>query len=289
MRRIGRLAAAALLALQAPAFAAGKVEVVTPEQSVAGRPGLTYADLLRKIVTDLEVGGSDTAGHQGRGGEIAPFRNILGPNFGGDAPDQVEISVFDAIPFETGGRPRLTLLVDLGESPGRVEHTALLALFDIGAAPRLLDLVDVGMDKSTEVASLPRARLGAGDEALVVSGAHSSSNQRYATYAMVFARDDKWQLIGSFSTLSDSYCAFDRDETPNFATRRQKSEPYAEIVVTVRETEKKTGTDCGAGESPSRNATRDYRATYRWDAAKQRFATDSKALKQLEKLNEKRY
>lgn len=266
MGRIGLRLAAAMLALHAQAFAASH-EAVAPEKPVPGRPGLAYADLLR---------------------EVAPYRNILGPDFGGEPPDRIAISDFDAVRFEAGGRARLALLVDLGESEGRVEHTALLALFDVATAPELLDLVDVGMDASTSVSTLPQARLGPGDEPLAISGQHSNSNQTYATYALVFVRDDRWRLIGTFSTLSDRSCAFERDEAANISARRAKSGPYADLVVAVRETQKRSGADCGPDQPRVRNYVRDYRATYRWDPSAQRFATDSKALKRLQEPNEKR-
>lgn len=274
------------LAAPVPAVGSTGMRLATPGQTVVGRPKLTYLELLRMIVTDLQM--TNGADARAKGHEVASFRNILGPDGGGDAPDFIEIDSFATLEFKTGGRSRLALLVDLGESEGRIEHTALLALFDLTAAPRLLDLVDIGMDQSVYFADTPLVRLGRNDEALVLVGTHSNSNQSYAKHALVFADGDKWRLIDSFATLSDRYCAFDRDETPHFSTRPGRSPIFSDVVVTVRERQKATGADCGV-EKGAQDYARAYTAIYRWNSAKGRFVGDRSALTRLEAVNNKRY
>jgi hypothetical protein len=270
-----RAGAAAGLALTAMVAGAAVADTTLPEVSdvVPGHPGVTYGDLLERAIPKAPV---------------KPLRHLAGKAFEGEPPDPLAANGFEAVRVKAGGRDRIVLLIDLGEDPDRAQGAALMALFDDGPTPRLLDEADVGVDKDTGFNDPTRLSLGPGDDALITLSEHSNSNQAYVGRLLVFVRGDKLQLIDDVSTFQDQGCGWRRDETPTFTTRPDPGRAYRRVDVVIREVLKRTDEDCGDDKVP-RAYARAWRGAWRWDASRGAFKSTSADLDRLDTLNEARF
>ena len=273
-----------IFALGAPAGAAAQVEVGARVPSSAD---LTYADLLKQVVPDLALADGEATGTQ-----VQPLRHIA-EGFGGDPPANVAIRTVHTLALEAEGRRRLLILAHLGASEDRVEETVVLALFDQEPSPKLLDAVDVGMDRFTSLGQPPLLRIGPKDQAIVTTSSHHNSHQSYRTTALLAVQGGRFKLIDTFSTLGDRVCK-GRDEVRNsqtlsFAAEPSKGGRYHAIRATVIEGETVKAGACGGREGNGRTSSRRWSASYRWSEAEQAFVRSSDALKNLEARNEKRF
>ena len=273
-------AVCALLALTAPS--AAPAAVVDLGAVVPGHGAVTYLDLLKQAIPDLADNAADkqVEGHLAR-----PLRHIAGDANGGEAPDPIVIGLIEAVRIQAGGRSRLAILADLGQTDDRVAGTSLLALFDDAPTPHLLDTVDVAMDRDTSFSEHERLPLGPGQEALITYSEHFNTSQTYGFHTLIFVRHDRLALLEQVFTLSSRECGWRRTEDPTFTVRPDPHSPYGQLEVAVRVALKLDKTE-GCGTPAPRPYVRTYRATYRWDARRQKFVTPSAELKRLWKLNQ---
>lgn len=269
----------------AVAVAATAVCAQDPSDAVPGHPGVTWLDLLEQKIPDLawNAANKDIEGHL-----AAPLPHAAGKTFQSDPPDSVVLSDISERRIQAGGKPRIVIMADLGQAEGSAASTTLLALYDDAPTPRLLDAVDVGLDKDTGFDEHDVLPLGPGDEALLTYSEHFNSNQTYSGRLLLFVRDDRFQLIADIFTLSDRYCGYERREAPALSTRPRSGAAYPEIDLTVTETLTRNDEDCDDDAVPA-PYTRSFRATYRWDAGKGRFDADETALEPLDKENQERF
>jgi hypothetical protein len=272
---------AAIVALAAGAAAADAPDV---HDAAPGHPGVTYLDLLRQAIPDL----ADNAADNQTEGHLAKLHHLLGKADEGSPPDPVVVSYLEDLRITAGGHRRIVLLAPLGDDPDRAQDTALLALYDDAPKPKLLDAVDVGVDRDTSFNDPAKLPLGPGDDALVTYSEHGNSEQGYATRVLIFFRDDRLQLIDSVFTLSDHGCGWDRDETPAFSTRADPGRAYRRVEVVVSETLKHQSAACGDESIPKAYA-RTYHGSWRWDAGSARFKAQTRELERLDKLNQARF
>ena len=249
---------------------------------VPGHQGLTYLDLVRQAAPDLALSPDD---HRVEGHLAKPLRRLSGAASDVAPPDHVELGAMEAVHIKAGGKPRLVLLADLGPDP---DHplSVILLFDDSGAAPTLLDVAEVGVDRFTSFHDQPPIRLGPGDDALVADSEHDTDDQAFATRLLVFVQNDRFQLIDRFALLADSGCNWSRTETPVFSSRPTAGGPYAEIDVTVTETLLTRPDACGHAPKP---ITSTFLAAWRWNVASGAFVADRSALDDLEKLNATRF
>ena len=260
-----------------PLLAVAAAEGVTfPDlgEAVPGRKDLTYLDLAKQIVPDLA---KTEFAYEGR--QPIAMRHISDPDdSGGEAPATVRLSAIAALPMKTQGKERLALLLDLGQSSDRAEGFAVLALYDEGSEPKLLDAVNVAYDRETYFLSPGSLAVGADMDVLTVLSTHFNSNQAYLTTALIMARADRFELIDTIFTFNEKHCAFERTQAPAFRTV-ESGEAYAAIEATVTETTAPTGESCdNVAPEPSSRA---ISATYGWDETKSGYAKDSDALEKL--------
>jgi hypothetical protein len=247
---------------------------------VPGHGALTYFDLMKLVVPDLAKTKDGAAGEK-----IVPFRHIEGKGAKTDVDGEIDISEID--PITIAGQPdRLMLLADAGSSDESVAEIEFLGLFQLTPKPKLIDLVEVGDDRFDALESATPPLLAPGSPLIVVDSSHFNSNENYNTSELIFLKGDRFALIDSLFTFSEQFCAFDRQQTPAFAVVADTG-PYKAVKASVRQTVKLTHQDgCDEGEpKPPRAGARTFAATYRWNAARQRFEADSKALDALQKAN----
>jgi hypothetical protein len=264
--------------------AAGAQAVGYPElgSAIAGHGKTTYADLARMVIPDLT---KDKNGFY-RGGFPIEMRHIEGPDGGGSPPETAGLSGAGVLAIKTGGKDRLTMLFDLGDSPDSAEGYAVLALYDITGKPALLDAVNVAVDRSTSFREPGKLSVDAGDDVLITTSTHFNSSQGYVITPLIMVRNDRFELIDMIYTFDENLCAYKRTQDMAFQTPTD-GQPYAAIEVTVTDTTVPSGESCD--EAPPEASSHAISATYHWDKKTSRYVKDSDALDKLAAENAKRF
>ena len=281
MCMLGLLAAASLTAA-----AKADTPLRTADDAVPGHPGVTYLDLLKQAIPSLAA---NDANHDIEGHLARPLRHLAGKTYEGDPPDPVVVGLIEDVRFRAAGKPRIAILVDLGADPDRAYDTALLALYDDASKPKLLDVVDVGVDKEVSFGEPAKLPLGPGDDALVAYSEHFNTSATYEARVLAYVRHDQWRLVDNVFLFADRACGWDREETPSWSTAAVAGAPYREIDVKVVETlTRAKDADCGDDKIP-RPYVRVWHGAWRWDAKKQDFIELPDTLRRLDKLNAARF
>ncbi|MBX3577303.1 MAG: hypothetical protein KF723_08835 [Rhizobiaceae bacterium] len=249
---------------------------------VAGHPEASYLDLVRLMLPDaapaedLQFGATVPRGlrhiHTAYGDDENLDRGLF---FGAEAEQ-----------IQAGGRERTIVLVDFGASPG-VNGFAVLGLFGFdGGAPRLLDAVNVALDRDTFLRD--RLPLGSGETLLVTASYHHNSSQGYAALAMIFVRQDRFDLIDTIWLISNRFCGWEQVEEPTITTA-PGDDPFGQVTAGVTDTMTPVEGEVCTETVPPQPTVPEYRVTYRWDESSQNYLPDSDAFERLETLNENRY
>lgn len=274
----------ACLLLQCLCAAALAQAVSFPEltSAIPGHQDVTYFDLAKMIVPDLKPGDDGFY----TGGAPIEMRDILGGNDGGSPPETVNLPNAAVLAIKAGGKDRLAMLLDLGQSQDSAEGFAVLALYDLTGKPKLLDSVNVGTDQSTYFRDPGKLPISVGDDALITMSTHFNSNQGYVGTILILVRNDRFEAIDQINTFDENVCAYKRTQDLSFQTHGG-DRPYAAIEVTVTDATKPSGESCE--EPAAKAASHDISVTYRWDDAKSRYVRNSDAFEKLSAENEKRF
>ncbi|RUU74958.1 hypothetical protein [Mesorhizobium sp. M7A.F.Ca.MR.362.00.0.0] len=276
-----------ILALMLAPFlwtAAGAQAISFPElgSALPGRTDVTYLDLARMVIPDVAA---DNHGFY-RGGLPIGMRHIEGPDSGGSPPETSGFSNAAVLAIKAGGKDRLTMLFDLGDSPDSAEGYAVLALYDITAKPKLLDAVNVALDRGTYFREPGKLSVGANDDVLITMSAHFNSSQNYVITPLIMIRDDKFEPIDMIYTFDENLCAYSRKQDVAFQGIAD-GQPYAAIKVTVTDSTVLNGESCD--DTPPRPESHEISVTYHWDKKTSRYTKDSDALDKLAGVNANRF
>jgi hypothetical protein len=261
---------------------AGWAKLVEPGDAVPGHRGLTYFDLMKRVVTDLAPASADAepTAHQ-----IVDYRHIEGKRSKTDPQGAVAIQYLEPLEIHADGKARLVLMADLGRSDEAVAEFVLLALFDIAGKPKLLDVVEVGTDRLTGFADKPLLSLGGGSDLIRISSDHFNSNEDFVNTELIFVRHDRFQLVDAVYTFNVRICSYRLTEWPAVRTVSDGSRRYRRIMLTIPEKVELSDNDCGDEKAP-RPFERTFHATYRWNARRRTFVTTSSNLEKLVKEND---
>jgi hypothetical protein len=264
--------------------AAGAQAVSFPEfgSTIPGHTDVTYLDLARMVIPDLAAGGDGFY----KGGLPIEMRHIEGPDAGGSPPETSGLSNAGVLAIKAGGKDRLAMLYDLGDSPDSAEGYAVLALYDVAAKPKLLDAVNVAIDRSTYFREPGKLSVGADDDILITMSVHFNSNQNYVITPLIMVRDDKFELIDMIYTFDEKLCAYSRKQDVAFQVIAD-GKPYAAIKATVTDATAPSGESCD--DRPPKPESHEVSVTYRWDRKTSHYVKDSDAFERLSAENAKRF
>ncbi|TRC89544.1 hypothetical protein FJV80_09910 [Mesorhizobium sp. WSM4310] len=263
---------------------AGAQAVSFPDlgSSLPGRSDVTYLDLARMVIPSLAADGDGFY----KGGLPIEMRHIEGPDSGGSPPETSSFPNAAVLPVKAGGKDRLAMLFDLGDSPDSAEGYAVLALYDVTATPKLLDAANVAVDRSTYFREPNKLSIGAGDDMLITMSTHFNSSQGYVITPLIMVRDDKFELIDMIYTFDERLCAYSRKQDVAFQTIAD-GQPYAAVKATV--TDSTVPSDESCDDAPPQASSHDISVTYHWDKKTSRYVKDSDAFEKLAAENEKRF
>ena len=249
---------------------------------VPGHRDITYFDLAKMVVPDLAAGADGFY----RGSAPLEIRDLSGDDGGGSAPDTIELPNAAVLPVRAGGADRLAMLFDMGQAQDSAEGFAVLALYDLAGKPRLLDAVNVAIDRSTSFREPGKLALDPGNDALITMSTHFNSNQGYAGTQLILVRGDRLEPVDTIYTFDENECAYRRTQDISFRTADDEK-PYAAIKATVTDATAPSGESCD-GPAPEA-VSQDISVTYHWDRAKSRYVPDSDAFETLATENAKRF
>lgn len=271
-----------LLPLMWTAASAQAVSFPELNNTVPGHRDVTYFDLARMVIPDLKA----SANGLYEGSAPIEVRDILGGDNGGSPPETINLSSAAVLAVKTGGKDRLAMLYDLGQSQDSAEGFAVLALYDLTGKPRLLDAVNVAVDRITSFREPGKVSIADGEDAVVTASTHFNSNQGYTGTVLIMIRKDRFHLIDAIYTFDENYCAYRR--TQNLAFRSLGDhKPFTSIRATVIDATVPSKESCD--EAPPKASSHDISVTYRWDRAKSRYVRNSDAFEKLSAENEKRF
>ncbi|RWB24043.1 hypothetical protein [Mesorhizobium sp.] len=262
--------------------AAGAQGVSFPDlgRAVPSHKDTTYLDLARMVIPDLAA---DKDGFY-RGSMPIEMRHIEGPDSGGSPPVTSGFSDAGVLPIKAGGKDRLAMLFDLGSSSDSAEGFAVLALYDLAGRPRLLDAVNVAVDRSTYFRDPGKLPIGPSDDAIITLSTHFNSSQGYVSTPLILVRDDRFELIDMIYTFDESLCAYKRTQELAFQTIAD-GQPYAAIKATVTDATLPNGESCD--EPAPEPSSRDISVTYHWNGTA--YVKGSDALDKLAGENANRF
>lgn len=258
--------------------------LVNPSDAVAGHGGLTYFDLMKMVVTDLEP---ESAGNETRAHQIVSYRHIEGEDAKTDPAGPVALEYLQPLNIHSDGKARLVVMADLGPSDEAVAEFVLLALFDLRGRPKLLDVVEVGTDRLTGFSDHPLLPLGHRSDLIRISSDHFNSNEDFVNTELLFVRGDRFRLVDAVYTYNFKNCAYQLTEWPAVTTIPDRGKRYRRIRLTVPEkVALQPDAECGDEKAPQ-PFMRIFHATYRWNAHRRAFVTTSSSLEKLVEENDK--
>lgn len=249
---------------------------------VTGAPGMTYFELARRFVPDLQPDGMAWTGH------------TLDETYAQDWeletewPDGIGMDGVETVAFERDGKQRLAILFGLAPATDTAETPTILALYALEDTPRLIDAIDVGLDRDNGFAEPAIQTLSDGAALIATESSHWNSSQSYRITNLVLAEADKLTTVDEVLTLSERYCRLNRTQTPAIAVEPGASGKRAAIHVSVRVTEEKVDEACDE-PPPAPAPERLVSVTYRWNDQTGTYMPDSQALEALAKENEERF
>lgn len=270
----------ACLLLAAPASAAD----VTPAMLLPENPRVTVGELLEQVLPGLVP---HEAGMRGR--LRGNFRHVAGIEAASSLPEQIHVGRIDLLSFEAAGAPHLLLFVPIISWPEFSEEGALVAAFDTGKRPRLLDVVDVGLDRFTNLFETPLLRIGNDDQAVLLTSAHYNSSQSYAQTQMLALRDRRLELLATFFAYGESTCSYQQSESLAFAALPGSDAPYWRFKASIRRGVAEMSGDTCEPPRPEDFSYATHSAIYSWDIASDSFIADSSALEDLAESNRMRF
>jgi hypothetical protein len=274
----------------AHALAPRIVDAENLDQIVAPGSPTTYFDLLKLVFPDLKK--PEGKGFEAVAGETVPVRHIDREYEKQPLSGTLKFIVISSLPIKADNQPLLLVHVDVTretpeESGSQVEEYSLLALFQTGTSPKLLDLVDIKADRFNGfLEERPLLNLTPGRQACLIYHHHFNSNQSYNIIRLLFVRNQRLQEILSVAPFSvTSWCETFGSQAA-FRVVPDQPRLYPKVVATVTLKRKKDPPDC----QPQRSGfTRTYRGIWQWDSKKQEYSQVSGNLDRLYKWYDQYY
>ncbi|MCC6918522.1 MAG: hypothetical protein IT548_04925 [Alphaproteobacteria bacterium] len=245
-----------LLALAAFACLTAAAQGAEVTDTLPGRPAVTYEALLRQAMPDLARDGEDWTAT-----DIPGLRYLSGEASEGG----VTFSAVETAELKSDGRPVLALLT---ASPSGGGFSSVLALYDMTApVPRLIDAVDAGLDRFTDLDSA--IALSPDTGALVIDGWHDNSSESYDVKAFAFLHEHRITLILEMLAYGARTCGWMTTEQGRYDIRPDAGVRYAAIEATIVQETTRQAEDCGDDSKPlAPEGKQTFTDIYRWDEAK---------------------
>jgi hypothetical protein len=273
-----------LLVGPAGAVAPRIVDAEHLEQTVALGSSTTYFDLLKLVFPDLKK--PEGKSFEAVAGETVPVRHIDREYEEQPLSGTLKFLVVSSLPIKAGNQLLLLLHVDVTreipeEGAPQVEEYSLLALFQTGKTPKLIDLMDIKADRFNGfLEALPLLNLTPATQACLIYHHHFNSNQSYNIIRLLFVKNQRLQEILSVAPFSvTSFCLTFASQAA-FRIVPDQPRQYPRVMTTVTLKRKADAPEC---KPHSSGFTRTYQGVWQWDPKKQEYSQISGNLDKLYK------
>lgn len=262
-----------ILILCGPQIAsANEVKYFSATDYVQGGLDLNYADLAEEFAPGLDGIPADGKAlsklPQLGGGDM--ITTIANPVLG--SARRVDISL--------SGKPAMLVMFDIGQSSNSVASVNVLALYDMTNGPRLLDTMDVGLDRETSFTEPAYMELSSKFGMAFIRNSHHNAGEEYMQTSLIGIWDGKLHEVETLSSYSWMTGDGDTRVLPNFAAVKNAIAFDATFAVKT--------TRCEGGCMPDDgypSTTDNITARYRWDAAKGKFVRPEHAFDKIPQAN----
>jgi hypothetical protein len=238
----------------------------TLQERVPGHSGLRWGEAVRTFLPDAHASTNDGL----EGTDLVELRHIDGKDAYSEPPDHIQITALTARDIVEQGKKRLLVFAQL-EPPDGVLGMALLALIDPAPKPRLLDLVDVAVDKENYLDQSVKLKIARGSDLIVTLNAHLNAGEEFVDSHVIFVEGDRLTKLAEVSSHSYVNCRYEVKQTRSFSVVPNPRAKFDSLLVTEREQVKHHKGDCDVGEIPKAGVTT-LHTLYRWDQGKGAFA-----------------
>lgn len=235
------------------------------DAEVPGHPGVTYEALVKQVLPDLKPGEDGRWTTEGvtlrkTEGEAEPS----GPG---------ELGTVDVYDFRSGGRD-LTLMV-IGDFAGQ-GYLHIVAVFDPAAngAPRLIDAVNVGIDRLT--LTRPFLFLTGDETGLVFDSSYPALERVDTATQVVMLHEGKLKHVLLERTNQLMGCGLRVEQIPELSVVPDAAAPYNAISFGVEQDVRLIDEDCGDVPVPDVTpGTRRFTDIFHWDAATASYVAET--------------
>jgi hypothetical protein len=264
----------------ARAAAAADPSAATLQAVIPGHSGLRWGEAVKTFLTDAHATSDDSV----EASALVDFRHIDGDDAYADPPRTIHVTSLSARDVVEHGKPRLLVLAEI-EPPEGALGLAFLALIDPTPKPRLLDLVDVAVDRDTNFDDTIHLEIARDSDLVVTYSAHLSAGEDAACSVIIYVRSDRLAKLAGVCMQSLSACSYETTQTQSPAIVPNPGAEFDSLRITVSERVKRVNGDCGGETIPKAGLTT-WRTVYRWDPGRNAFTPLSKDLEALQKHNE---
>jgi hypothetical protein len=266
------------------------VDVSNLEAPVTQGSPTTYFDLLKLIFPDLYQITKEAP--DAIATQTALIRHIDRDYAETSLEGNIKFTSFTVSAIHSQNRPLLLLLIDTTietkiDGNPNIDTYSLLALFQNGRPPKLLDLLDIKTDHLNGFwTENPIIKLNPGNEAVLVYSNHFNTNQNYTIVRMLSVeRNHLEQICDVFSFDYKTQCETFRSK-PVFWTVPDAAHDYPKVVAAVNLKMESNPKEC---KPRITGYTKSFRAEFQWDNVKKQYKETSGNLEKLVQFYEKHF
>jgi hypothetical protein len=258
--------------LGAQAAVADQSKYFDVKEPIATGAKLTYFDLALQFAPGLAKVPMD-------GSDLGKLRHV-GSNEYPTTIAKPEFGVVERIDIKFDGKPGLLLLFELGQADEAVEVVNVLALYDMSAEPKLLDAMDVGLDRESSFLQQAYVQLSPKFGMAFIRNSHHNAGEEYLLTSMIGIWDGKLHDVDTLSSYSWMTAEKIVETRPSFAA--VKGALAIDATFAVKTIQCQDGCDPN-GDDPS--TSEKVKARYSWDAASGKFVRPEKAFDRVPQAN----
>ena len=237
---------------------AAELDFIEPGDRVSANSSTTYLDLALQFSPGLNATPAD-------GGGLAKLPHLGGPEASASITNPA-IRFIERIDITESGKPALLLLFDLGNADDAAQTVTVLALYDMTSAPRLLDAMDVGLDRETSLQDPSYAALSPDIGMIFLRNSHHNAGEEYLQTSLVGVWKGKLHEVDTIFSMS--WNAGDRRTATTFSFTPVSNAVAVDAAVEIRKIQ------CSGYCEPDSEGTakiEHLKVRYQWDAAGSKF------------------
>jgi hypothetical protein len=275
----------------APSHVLAKNSLPTPRRvgdvsaRVASHATTTYEDLLRLVFPTMH---DDETGTALLGPTSVAIRTIDADSAPAVLVNVSRLESMSAVWLADGAAMRLVLLIEVqAEDANSLTpyggEADLLAVFDVGPTPRLVDVMDVKTDRFTGFSERqPVIALGPKTFGCVVYSEHDNSSQSYSRGTVFHVYRGKIRVAANVTLFSWRDGSKEVDETATFRARPRIGSPCADLIVTVL---RAIHPLAETGDRLAARSIQRYVGTFRWRGDARGYAAAGGTLDRPDRLD----